>query len=176
MLSFISYKFPPSGGSPSLGEHGCRNPEVPQRSFFSFLFSSPLIFCFLLFSPSLWLPLRWRGPSLGSCCHSVAPSFTWWENHPRVGRAWRPVSLERGILVIEGSSTGTLSQCRSWCSQHITLASASGKREVHMGPYASIGWSFICVRLRVKRAVLLSGPCVKGGRRFRGACERIDPG
>jgi hypothetical protein len=150
-----------------------RYPSGLSSPFFFPLLSSTTFF---YFSPSLWLPFRWRGPSLGSCCHSVAPSFTWWENHPRVGRAWRPVSLERGILVIEGSSTGTLSQCRSWCSQHITLAPASGKREVHMGPYASIGWSFICVRLRVKRAVLLSGPCVKGGRRFRGACERIDPG
>ncbi|GFX96318.1 15-hydroxyprostaglandin dehydrogenase [Trichonephila clavipes] len=42
-------------------------------------------------------------------------------NHPCVCRAWRPVSLERRVLVIEGS-------------QHIALASASGKREVHFGP------------------------------------------
>ncbi|GFU38121.1 uncharacterized protein TNCV_4328311 [Trichonephila clavipes] len=41
-------------------------------------------------------------------------------NHPCVCRAWRPVSLERRVLVIKGN-------------QHIALASASGKREVHFG-------------------------------------------
>ncbi|GFW64539.1 uncharacterized protein TNCV_3513611 [Trichonephila clavipes] len=45
-------------------------------------------------------------------------------NHPCVCRAWRPVSLERRVLVIEGS-------------QHIALASASGKRE--KGLSATVG-------------------------------------
>ncbi|GFS93558.1 RNA-directed DNA polymerase from mobile element jockey [Trichonephila clavipes] len=45
-------------------------------------------------------------------------------NHLCVCRAWRPVSLERRVLVIEGS-------------QHIALASASGKRE--KGLSATVG-------------------------------------
>ena len=88
----------------------------------SFVYS-PLFFCFFFLSPSLWLPLsRLRAP-LEKLLLFYAISFSWRLNHPRVCRAWRPVSLERRVLVIEALS-----------DQHIALASASGKREVCCGP------------------------------------------
>ncbi|GFU59109.1 hypothetical protein TNCV_1920411 [Trichonephila clavipes] len=70
-------------------------------------------------------------------------------NHSCVCRAWRPVSLERRVLVIEGN-------------QHIALASASGKREVHFGP--------MCINRLVGRFTacwdqainMFADSCVKG--------------
>ncbi|GFY33039.1 putative RNA-directed DNA polymerase from transposon X-element [Trichonephila clavipes] len=57
-------------------------------------------------------------------------------NPPCVRRARRPVSLERRVLVIEGN-------------EHIALASASDKREVHFGP--------MCINRLVGRVYRLLG-------------------
>ena len=80
----------------------------------------------------------------------VAISFSWGLNHPRVCRAWRPVSLERRVLVIEVLERSVLGT-EATSDQHIALASASGKREVCCGP------QHINRLKRIKRSVHLLG-------------------
>ncbi|GFR01587.1 hypothetical protein TNCT_405521 [Trichonephila clavata] len=85
-------------------------------------------------------------------------------NHPRVCRAWRPVSLEKRVLVIEGN-------------QHIALASASGKREVHFGPMCinRLVGQFYCL-LGIKRSICLLTAALRVVVCTGTYCERIGPG
>ncbi|GBN77421.1 hypothetical protein AVEN_254187-1 [Araneus ventricosus] len=78
----------PLRGSPSVGEYGCPNPEVP-RELSSLLVSTPLS---LLLSAAYFHPST---ASEGALHEKLLPLCLLLASHgqpetPRVGRAWRP--------------------------------------------------------------------------------------
>ncbi|GBM62403.1 hypothetical protein AVEN_127329-1 [Araneus ventricosus] len=81
----------PLRGSPSLGEYGCPNPEVPRdlSSLLVYTPPPPYAFYFLLI-PSI--PRRpARKLSMRSYRHSVCFLLLMDSQTPRVGHAWRPI-------------------------------------------------------------------------------------
>lgn len=107
---------------------GASHRLAPERSYsFSFYYSFLLPILLSLF-PSHCGFLFLVGQFCISRYHFVYIDLWSILNHPCVCRAQRPVSLERGILAVEGN-------------QRTALTSASGRWEFILLLYASIGWS-----------------------------------